>query len=212
MRARTRVKICGITRREDAEAVARAGADALGLVFYPPSPRHVEVEQAARIVRGLPPFVSIVGLFVNADRETIDEVLERVPIDLLQFHGNECPDYCAGFGKPWLKAVTMKPGVDLSAEARRYAGASALLVDSHRPGVPGGTGEVFDWRRIPPELAGGIVLAGGLRPDNVAGAVRLLRPWAVDVSGGVEQAKGIKNAALVEEFIQQVKQADEQTD
>ncbi len=171
----------------------------------------MEVEQAADIVRGLPPFVSIVALFVNADRDTIGEVLDRVPIDLIQFHGNECPDYCAGFGRPWLKALSMKPGVDLRAEARRYAAASALLVDSYRPGVPGGTGAVFDWERIPDDLATGIVLAGGLRADNVGEAVRRVRPWAVDVSGGVEQAPGIKSAARIEEFIQQVKRADEQT-
>ncbi|HFE48340.1 MAG TPA: phosphoribosylanthranilate isomerase [Chromatiaceae bacterium] len=209
---RTRVKICGITRPEDADAAARAGADAIGLVFYPPSPRHVEVARAARIARGLPPFVSVVALFVNADREYIDEVLSSLPVDIIQFHGNECPDYCASFGKPWLKAIAMKEGVDLRAEAERHATASALLVDTYRPGVPGGTGEVFDWRRIPPELAGRIVLAGGLKAENVADAVRQARPWAVDVSGGVEQRKGIKDARKIADFIQQVKRADERHD
>ncbi len=209
---RTRVKICGITRPEDADAAARAGADAIGLVFYPPSPRHVEIARAARIARGLPPFVSVVALFVNADREQIDEVLSSLPVDIIQFHGNECPDYCAGFDKPWMKAISMKADVDLPAEAERYASASALLVDTYRPGVPGGTGEAFDWRRIPPELAGRIVLAGGLHAGNVADAVRQARPWAVDVSGGVEQSKGIKDARKIADFIQQVKRADERHD
>ncbi len=209
---RTRVKICGITRPEDADAAARAGADAIGLVFYPPSPRHVDLARAARIARGLPPFVSVVALFVNADHEQIEEVLASLPVDIIQFHGSECPDYCAGFGKPWLKAIAMKTGVDPLAEAERYAAASALLVDTYRPGVPGGTGEAFDWRRIPAELAGRIVLAGGLRPDNVAEAVRQVRPWAVDVSGGVERGKGIKDAQKIADFIQQVKRADERYD
>jgi len=198
---RTRVKICGITRLEDALAAARAGADALGFVFYPPSPRNIEPEQAARIIAALPPFVTTVALFVNADAETIAEVVSLARVDLLQFHGNECPDYCARQGRPWIKAIRMKEGVDLEAEAERYSAASALLLDAYRPGVPGGTGEAFDWERIPVPLRERIVLAGGLTPENVAEAVRQVRPWAVDVSGGVEAAPGIKDAGKIERFI-----------
>ncbi len=201
---RTRVKICGITRTEDALAAARAGADALGFVFYPPSPRNIEVEQAAEITAALPPFVTTVALFVNADAETIAEVVRKARIDLLQFHGNECPDYCARHGRPWIKAIRMKEGVDPEAEARRYAGAQALLLDAWRPGVPGGTGEAFDWDRIPPDLAPRIVLAGGLTPENVTEAVRRVRPWAVDVSGGVEAAPGVKDADKIERFLRGV--------
>ena len=198
---RTRVKICGITRSEDALAAARAGADALGFVFYPPSPRHVEVEQAARIVRELPPFVTSVALFVNADADTIAEVVKETRIDLLQFHGNECPEYCAQHGRPWIKAIRMKEGLVLEREAERYAGARALLLDAYRPGVPGGTGEAFDWKRIPVALAPRIVLAGGLTPENVGDAVRQVHPWAVDVSGGVESAPGIKDTGKIERFM-----------
>ena len=199
---RTRVKICGITRLEDALAAARAGADALGFVFYPPSPRHVEVEQAASIIGALPPFVTTVALFVNADAGTIAEVVQATGIDLLQFHGNECPDYCAQHGRPWIKAVRMKEGVDLEQEAKRYAGARALLLDAYRPGVPGGTGETFEWDRIPESLRHRIVLAGGLNPGNVAEAVCRVQPWAVDVSGGVESAPGVKDAGKIERFIE----------
>ncbi len=202
---RTRIKICGITRAEDARAAVQAGADALGFVFYPPSPRYVEAGEAASIIRSLPPFITTVALFVNADRETIAEVLGETGIDLIQFHGNECPDYCAEHGRPWIKAVRMKDDVDLDKVARDYAGARALLLDAYRPGVPGGTGEAFDWRRIPVELAGRIVLAGGLTPDNVADAVRQVRPYAVDVSGGVEVEKGIKDADKIKRFMRGVR-------
>ena len=201
---RTRVKICGITRLEDALAAARAGADALGFVFYPPSPRHLEVAQAARIIAALPPFVTTVALFVNADAETIAEVVQATGIDLLQFHGNECPDYCAQHGRPWIKAIRMKDDVDLEREAERYAGARALLLDAYRPGVPGGTGETFEWDRIPQALRPRIVLAGGLTPDNVSEAVRQVGPWAVDVSGGVESAPGIKDADKIQRLIEGV--------
>ncbi len=201
---RTRIKICGITRAEDAWAAVQAGADALGFVFYPPSPRYVEAREAASIIRSLPPFITSVALFVNADRETIAGVLEETGIDLIQFHGNECPDYCAEHGRPWIKAVRMKDDVDLDKLARDYAGARALLLDAYHPGVPGGTGEAFDWGRIPAELAGRIVLAGGLTPDNVAEAVRQVRPYAVDVSGGVEAGKGIKDADKIKRFIRGV--------
>lgn len=205
---RTRVKICGITRPEDGVAAARAGADAIGLVFYPNSPRHVEIEQAALICRELPPFVTKVALFVNAPAEEIAAVLEQVPIDLIQFHGNECADYCDSHNRPWVKAIRMKDGVDLHQERAHYQNASALLVDSYRAGVPGGTGETFNWSKIPADMAGDIILAGGLNPGNVADAVQQVRPWAVDVSGGVEVEKGIKGSSLIAEFIRGVKVGD----
>jgi len=202
---RTRVKICGITREQDALAAVRAGADAIGLVFYPPSPRHVTPEQAATITRRLPPFVTVVGLFVNADADTIRESVQAGRVSLLQFHGQECPDYCAGHGLPWLKALRMKDDLDLDKAAADYAGAAALLLDAYRPGVPGGTGETFDWGRIPAQMAERVVLAGGLDPDNVAEAVRRVRPYAVDVSGGVEAAPGIKDPDMIARFIRGVR-------
>ncbi|MEQ8258747.1 MAG: phosphoribosylanthranilate isomerase [Alcanivorax sp.] len=205
-----RVKICGITRPDDGRHAARAGADAIGLVFYPPSPRYVSPRQAADIVAALPPFVTTVGLFVDAPPEQIDALLEQVPLDMLQFHGDESPHYCAAFRRPWIKALRMRDGVDLQAEADRYraAGARGLLVDSYVPGVPGGTGERFDWDRLPANPSLPLVLAGGLDPANVAEAVRRVRPWAVDVSGGVEvigvdgrRQGGIKDPAAVSAFV-----------
>ena len=204
---RTRVKICGITDRQDARDAVRLGADAIGLVFYPPSPRCVTAERAAAIVEGLPPFVTVVGLFVNASREEIADVLGNVRIDLLQFHGTECPDYCAGHGRPYIKAVRVREGTDLLAERRRYAGASALLLDAYQPGVPGGTGQAFDWGLIPAALGPEIVLAGGLSADNVGEAVRQVRPYAVDVSGGVEREKGRKDVGKIEAFMRGVASA-----
>ncbi len=198
----TRVKICGITSVEDGLHAARSGADAIGLVFYDPSPRAVSVEQAEAIVAALPPFVTTVGLFVDADSEQIRTTLDRVPMDLLQFHGDESPTFCEQFQRPWMKAIRMKPDVDLQVEAERYAKASALLVDAYQPGVPGGTGETFDWKQIPTSLEKPLVLAGGLTPENVAQAVAQIHPWAVDVSGGVEQSKGIKSPEKVEQFIE----------
>lgn len=206
-----RVKICGITRVEDALAAARLGADAIGLVFYAPSPRAVSVQQAARIVRALPPFVTTVGLFVNATGKHVTETLENVPLDLLQFHGDETPEYCQAFQRPWIKAVRMKEQVDLHQQAARYALASALLVDSYVPGVPGGTGATFNWQRLPQTLSRPLILAGGLAPANVAEAVCQVQPWAVDVSGGVEQQSvqgrraGIKDASAMRAFINAVK-------
>lgn len=201
---RTRVKICGITRTEDALAAARLGADAIGLVFYAPSPRAVSAAQAAEVVRALPPFVTRVGLFVNAEREDIAAAIEAAQLDLLQFHGDESPADCRGHGRPWIKALRMAPEMDVAAEMDRYREAQGILLDAWRPGVPGGTGETFDWRRIPAQRPRPLILAGGLAPENVADAIRTVRPWAVDVSGGVERAKGIKDADRMAAFIREV--------
>lgn len=205
---RTRVKICGITRTQDALSAVEQGADAIGLVFYPPSPRYVELEQAKQIAAVLPPFVSCVGLFVNADAETIAEVVDQVGIDLIQFHGNECAEYCAQHRRPWIRAVRMQPEVDVHAQIQQFAAARGVLLDAYRAGVPGGTGETFDWERIPADLAGQLVLAGGLNADNVATAVAQVRPYAVDVSGGVEAAPGIKDADRIARFMRAVRDGE----
>lgn len=201
---RTRVKICGITRPEDALSAAQLGADAIGLVFYEPSPRHVLPEQARTIAKTLPPFVTRVGLFVDAPAEQVREVLQTVRLDLLQFHGDESPEYCAGFDMPYLKAIRMSKGVSLETEARQFADAVGLLVDSYSDSRAGGTGETFEWGRIPSGLDKPLVLAGGLTPANVVEAIRTVRPYAVDVSSGVEQEKGIKDAAKMAAFIAEV--------
>lgn len=205
---RTRVKICGITRREDALAAVREGADAIGLVFYPPSPRAVSPEQARAVVQDLPPFVSVVGLFVDAERDEIARTLALVRVDLLQFHGGETPEQCAGHDRPYIKAVRMREDVDLVRLEKEYREAAGLLLDTYRPGTPGGTGAAFDWDRIPPAMAGRIVLAGGLDPENVELAVRQVRPYAVDVSGGVEQEKGIKDPARIAAFLRGVERGN----
>lgn len=205
---RTRIKICGITRPEDGIAAVRAGADAIGLVFYPPSPRHVSVDQARAIVREMPAFVSIVGLFVNETSEVVSQVMSSVAIDRLQFHGDEVPAYCESFDRPWIKAIRMADDVSIADELVRYANAYGLLLDTYRKGVPGGTGEKFDWDRIDPKDAGKIILAGGLNPENVTAAVQRVRPYAVDVSGGVEREKGVKDAAKINEFIAGVMRGD----
>lgn len=204
----TRVKICGITRLEDALMAVEAGADALGFVFYPASPRAVEISQAAGIISRLPPFVTTTALFVDPEQALVNAVIENTGVDLLQFHGHETPRFCAGFSRPWIKALRMKPGLDVSAQAQQYAAGRGILLDAYRPGVPGGTGDTFDWDRIPLDLRPGIILAGGLNADNVAQAVRQVRPWAVDVSGGVEARKGVKDPARTRAFIDGVRQAD----
>jgi len=209
---RTRVKICGITRPEDALLAIRAGADAIGLVFYPPSPRFVELDQAREIIRGLPPFVTVTGLFVDAQPHWIRSRIEALSLDLLQFHGNESPQQCAGYGRPYLKAIRMRPDVDLRRKSEDYGDAAALLLDTYRSGVPGGTGETFDWNRVPADLAHRVVLAGGLNPENVTSAIRNLRPFAVDVSGGVEREKGVKDSDKIEAFMRGVERADRETD
>ncbi len=208
---RTRVKICGITRTEDAAAAAALGADAIGLVFYAGSPRHVEVARAAGIAAELPVFVQAVGLFVDAGAAEIAAVLGRVRVDILQFHGDEPPADCRRFGLPYIKAVRMRPGIDVRAEAERYHDARALLLDAYRPGVAGGTGTTFAWGEVPARPGAPILLAGGLTPENVAEAIRAVRPYGVDVSGGVEAAKGIKDAARMAAFFAAVRRADAET-
>jgi phosphoribosylanthranilate isomerase len=203
-----RSKICGITRIEDALAAVEAGADAIGLVFYAKSPRAVSAVQAREIVAALPPFVTSVGLFVNASRCEINEILEVVPLDLLQFHGDESPADCEGYHRPWIKALRVRPGDDLAAACARYRRARGILLDTFVAGVPGGTGEAFDWSLVPERLGMPIILAGGLSAGNVAEAIAQVRPYAVDVSGGVEVAKGIKDPARIEAFIAAVRRAD----
>jgi len=202
-----RVKICGITREQDLHAACDAGADALGFVFYEKSPRNVSAMAAAALVRELPPFVQSVGLFVNADPAFIEDVLETVPLDLLQFHGDESPADCARYGRPYIKAVRVNRDTDLLKCAADFEDARGLLLDAYVPGVPGGTGERFDWSLIPEKMPKAVILSGGLTPENVAEAVEQVRPWAVDVSSGVEMAKGIKDAQKIAQFIAKAKAA-----
>ena len=200
-----RVKICGITRIQDLHAACDAGADALGFVFYEKSPRHVTIATASALVRELPPFVQSVGLFVNAEPALIETVLNDIPLDLLQFHGDETPADCARFGRPYIKAVRVNRDTDLLKYAADFDAARGLLLDAYVPGMPGGTGERFDWGLIPTNLSRPIVLSGGLTPDNIADAVQRVRPWAVDVSSGVEAAKGIKDVHKIAQFIAKAK-------
>jgi len=202
-----RVKICGITRLQDMHAACEAGADALGFVFYEKSPRHLTIAAAAALVRELPPFVQAVGLFVNAEPASIESVLQEVPLDLLQFHGDETPADCARFGRPFIKAVRVNRDTDLLKCAADFDAARGLLLDAYVPGMPGGTGERFDWSLIPPALPKPVILSGGLTPGNVAEAVERVHPWAVDVSSGVEVSKGIKDAHLIAQFIANAKEA-----
>jgi len=204
----TAVKICGITRLEDALAAARAGADAIGLVFHAASPRHVSAAGAAEIMRGLPPEITTVGLFVNAPADEVRAVLAEAPVELLQFHGEESPEFCRQFGRPYVKAVRMGSGVNLIQYARNYHDAKALLLDALVEGVQGGSGITFDWSLIPHDLSLPIILSGGLTPENVTEAVRRVRPLAVDVSSGVELARGIKDASKIAAFIRGVRNAD----
>lgn len=204
---RTRIKICGITRPEDALEAARLGADSVGLVLYPPSPRALDVVRAARIRDVLPPFVQPIALFVNPTEAEVEAVLQLIPEVMLQFHGSETHEFCASFGRPYLKALAMGKGSDPLNEAARHVRASGFLLDSHDAGGVGGTGKAFDWSSIP-SLDRPIVLAGGLRPENVGEAVRRVRPWAVDVSSGVERAPGIKDPARMAAFINEVRHAD----
>lgn len=204
---RTRIKICGITQVDMALHTAHAGADAIGLVFHPASPRYVELGQASKIARVLPAFVSSVALFVNADAAWVQTVIDQVGPDLLQFHGEETPAYCRQFGLPYIKAVRVTAGLDLVQYATPYSDARGLLLDAFVVGQAGGTGQKFDWNLIPADLPLPLILSGGLDVHNVALAVQQTRPWAVDVSSGVEISKGVKDAAKVAQFIQEVSNA-----
>lgn len=215
---RTRVKICGITSPEDALLAVDAGADAIGMVFYEPSPRCVDIETAAKIVKSIPAFVMSVGLFVNADENSVKRVLNKVPLQLLQFHGNESPEYCEQFAVPYMKAMRVgREEGGLNGGALRtcivsYKSACAVLLDTYQKGVPGGTGERFDWDLIPGSDSNSgqnIVLAGGLKPENVAEAVAIVKPYAVDVSGGVESAPGTKDAVRIRAFLEAIRSADQ---
>ena len=206
---RTRAKICGITRVKDVHAVANAGCDAIGFVFYPPSPRHVTLEQAEILIRAVPAYVQAVGLFVNSHADEIQAILNKVPLDILQFHGDETPEQCQAIaqqvGRRWYKAIQVQPDLDVVAEIQGYqdAGASAVLLDAWHPDLKGGTGHSFDWDTFP-KLNIPLILAGGLNPDNIEQAILTTQAYAVDVSGGVESAKGIKDQQLIERFMQGV--------
>ena len=207
----TRIKICGITRPEDALAAASSGADAIGLVFYADSPRAVTVQEAKDIAQVLPPFVTLVSLFVNAPAETISDVLSQVPVGLIQFHGDEDNRFCRGFGRPWIKALRVRDSMNVAKEAAALSGATGVLLDAWQEGVPGGTGRTFDWALVNEQLPLPVVLAGGLDEVNVGDAIGGLRPWAVDVSGGVESSPGIKDAEKIQRFVAAVRAADQKT-
>ncbi|MEQ1635662.1 MAG: phosphoribosylanthranilate isomerase [Methylococcales bacterium] len=205
---RTRVKICGFTRVEDAILAARLGVDAIGLVFYPQSPRNVTITQAAQIVKALPAFTTVVGLFVNAEKSWVTEVLEQVSVDCLQFHGEEPPEACGLFGKPYIKAIRVQKQTDITALAHDYRDAAGLLLDAYHPDTKGGTGLAFDWTLIPKQCALPVILAGGLLPENARTAIEQCQPYALDVSSGVEVAKGIKDGAKMAAFLKEVNEGD----
>lgn len=208
LNSRTRVKICGITRIEDGVQAAQLGVDALGLVFYAKSPRCVSTKQAQEICESLPGFITTVALFLNPDEALVKQVLSDVNIDLLQFHGTESAEFCESFGKPYIKALGIKGVDDVDALFEQYASARSILLDSHGAGDAGGTGEVFDWFTIPEKLRRKIILAGGLKPDNVAQAIEQVRPYAVDLSSGVESAPGVKEFDLMKRLIEEIKRVD----
>jgi phosphoribosylanthranilate isomerase len=205
---RTRVKICGFTRPDDAKLAAALGVDAIGLVFYPPSPRNVDITQARAIVSSLPAFVTCVALFVDAEEQEIRQVLQHVPIDLIQFHGIESPQACRIYGKPYIKAVSMQAGVNIPALADQYDDAAGLLLDAYHPGLKGGTGSQFDWAMVPKATCLPIILAGGLTPENVRLAMQSVRPFAIDVSSGVEREKGVKDADKMAAVLKKVAEGD----
>lgn len=206
----TRIKICGVTRAQDAQACAASGADAIGLVFYPRSSRAVTVHQAADIVAAVPPFVSVVALFVDEPIGSIERIISTLSIDVIQFHGDESPEFCHQFGRPWIKALRVRPGLDVVEECQRFSKARGVLLDSWQADVPGGTGKTFDWRLATQALCVPVVLAGGLTHDNVGEGMRALHPAAVDVSGGVEVSPGLKDAKKIRQFIAAVRAADQQ--
>jgi phosphoribosylanthranilate isomerase len=208
MTDRTRIKICGVREPEHARIAAHAGADAIGLNFHRPSSRYLDLQQARRVAEALPPYVMAVGLFVNHDAAFVREAMQEVPLDLLQFHGDEPPEFCEQFGHPWVHVAKVGAGVDLLECARRFSRAKALLLDADVPGEAGGTGQGFDWNAIPHGLPLPIILSGGLTPANVGRAVREVRPWAVDVSSGVESSRGVKDPARIVEFIRSVRSED----
>lgn len=196
----TRIKICGLRDVETAKIAVESGADAIGLVFYAPSPRNIEIEMASKIAQAMPPFVSVVGLFVNAEPDFVRNVLDHVPLDILQFHGDESPEYCRQFKHAYLKAIRVNSDTDLLEYAALHQEARALLVDAYVPGVPGGSGETFDWSLLPHNLPMPLILSGGLNPENVAQAIEQVKPWAVDVSSGVESSKGVKDVRKIVAF------------
>ena len=204
----TAVKICGITRGKDALSAAKLGANALGLMFYAASPRAIGIEQAQAICRATPPFVTLVGVFVNPQRALVESVARALPLNLLQFHGEEPPEFCAGFGVPYIKALRVRGGVDLLEYALAYSEARGLLLDAFVPGRHGGSGQAFDWSLIPQDLPLPVILSGGLTAENVGEAIRRIRPWAVDVSSGVEAAPGLKDAQKMAAFVKGVRDAD----
>lgn len=208
LKPRTRVKICGITRPEDAVAAAQLGVDAIGLVFYAKSPRNLEVAQAQAICAVLPGFVSTVALFLNPHESLVNEVVAKVGVDLLQFHGTETATFCESFNRPYIKALGVSGEDDVAELVSTYPSARSMLLDSHAQGAAGGTGETFDWLSIPQQIRQQIILAGGLKPDNVAQAIQQVRPYAIDLSSGVESAPGIKDINLMTRLMQQVRRVD----
>jgi len=205
---RTRVKICGITRTEDALVAAGLGVDAIGLVFYKKSPRHIDAEQAKAIVTALPPFVTTVGLFMDARPDDIAAVVKLVKLDCLQFHGDECPADCGQYGLPYIKAVAMQDGIDYALYTASYPDAAGFLLDSHRRGQAGGTGKTFDWAQIPKKQDRPLILAGGLTPENVAEAISQVQPYGIDLSSGVESSPGVKDAAKIQNLMKEVRRVD----
>lgn len=206
---RIRVKICGITRPQDGVSAALAGADAIGMVFYPGSTRHVSIETARAIIDELPPFISTVGLFVDATRKDINRVLSNVNLDMLQFHGAESQMDCLGYDRPFIKAIRVRPDMDIIRQVEIYDKSAGLLLDTYVEGVPGGTGRTFNWDIIPADVDKPLILAGGLNIENVVDAIRRVQPYAVDVSGGVESAAGIKDSELLATFIKRVRKYNE---
>jgi phosphoribosylanthranilate isomerase len=205
---RTRIKICGITRLFDAQQVAGHGGDAIGLNFHSKSPRAIELDNAVQIRMAMPPFITVTALFMNETKRWIKQVIDTVQPDCLQFHGEESPDFCRQWSRPFIKSIPMASVENASLYASRYSGAQGFLLDSNVAGRQGGSGDTFDWSKIPPSFDFPLVLAGGLNPSNVAAAISQVKPWGVDVSSGVEQAKGIKDSDLIEQFFNEVKRVD----
>lgn len=205
---RTRVKICGFTQVQDAVIAAKLGSDAIGLVFYASSPRNVSIEKASEIISALPAFVTVVALFVDEQEPQIRKVLNQIPIDCIQFHGDEPADACRIYNRPYIKAIRMKQGLDVLATAMQYYDASALLLDAYHPGVKGGSGSQFDWDLIPDDCPLPVILAGGLQVENVKQAIKTVRPYALDISSGVEIAKGLKGATKMTAFFQKINESD----